>query len=319
MTEVLTIRTLEEIERNFKRNDRYITESGKSIFCPHVNGLVNIGLAELGHQDDARSNCKNFLQSSQFHNGLFYNETDSNGRVLDYNVNSCRNAIMALSLASVDLIDESCEVIEAMKNSSLYDADKGLFKRQYNFKTGELNPLIITQTNFWVTLALLKLGQKEEAQKVLKKLELEKFDESEGLFFSQDCRFQDSEKRFYSDDQALATLVYSGLNESAKANELIRTMIRSKLYDGILFNNSLYGDSLDTTKSSYKNGLCGIALGRLGFVNSKQRLDKSLVEKLYDFQEGLFNQTTNNLIKIPDNSSLALMTLKYDSLKHVVF
>lgn len=319
MTENMTVDILGSIEQRFKRDGKYIVSEDRDIFCPHVNGLVNICLSELGYQDLARENCRHFLESHHFFQNLFYNEVDSNGRIQDNDVNSCRNAVMALGLISAGYFNEANNVTDALKQTSVFDSEKGLFKRQYNNLSGEINPSIITQTNLWIVFALTKLKREKEAKGLLGVLEAEKYDKSQGLFFSQDCRFQDSEKRFFCDDQALACLAYYELGEIDKSKELMRNMIRSQLYDGNLFNSSFLEDSLDDTSSTYKNGLCGIALGKLGFVELLGRLQKGLVEKLYDFQEGLFIQSTRDNTKIPDNSALALMALKYDNLRHVIF
>ena len=55
------------------------------------------------------------------------------------------------------------------------------------------------------------------------------------------------------------------------------------------------------------------ALAKLGFFNELKRVQEGLVRDLYDVNERLFNQTTNDRTKVPDNSALALVALELRS------
>ncbi len=314
----ITKQTLEEIERKFKTNNGYVLSNENLIYCPQVNGLVNICLNELGFLQEAKNNCQGFLDSSSHDkvSGLFWREVDLKGNIKVPKINTCKNSIFALALSQCEFSDAANEIMDSLKRGPAYNLQEKLFTREYDSKTREVNPLIITQSNLWAALAYVQLGRKQEATQLVESLEEQKFDKSTGLFISQDCRLKNAEQNFYCDDQALAIIVYSNLGEQEKAMKLMQNTI-DRLYDARtgLFNSS----SIDKNKSTYKNSLMGFALGRLGQYHKLLKLQKGLVSLFYDEKSKLFRQSTTDKTEIPDNSALALVCLNYNHIRHLVF
>jgi len=305
--------TLKEIERRFRTNKGYTLSEQNPIYCPQVNGLVNICLNELGLISRAHSNCQDQLNGT-FNKewSLFHSEVDTEGRITNVNFNSGKNAISSLALATCGLKEEANYILDALKNTGMYDSKTGLFMRELNPMNGTINPLSVTQTNFWMVLALAKLERGNEAKHILKSLEGVKYDDKTGLFLGQDCRFLNSKSVYYVDDQAIAILTYTNLGEQKKARDLLNTILESPLYDRQtgLFNSSFSDSNVDSTKSTYKNSFMAQALAKLGYSEELAKLQKGLIRELYDFEEKLFNQTTKDKTKVPDNSALALVALE---------
>jgi len=319
----ITEQTLEKIEKRFKTKKGYVLSSENPIYCPQVNGLTNICLIELGFLDASKNNCQSFLESPSYDNlrGLFYREVDLEGRVTIPAFNSCKNSVFALALNENGLKDEAEKVITSLKQSPAYVKEHNLFGREFNPNGDEVNSLIITQSNLWASLAYAHLEKTKESKELIKNLENTRYNQDYGLFESQDCRFIDSNSAFYLDDQALGALVYLKIGRRQKAKDLIETVLSSLLYDtdSGLFNSSFSDDKVDATKSTYKNSLMAFALGRLGYTKELKRIQEGLVRELYDDDERLFDQSTRDKTKIPDNSALALVALEYNSIKHSVF
>jgi len=307
--------TLQEIERRFKTDSGYVGywDGNTRFYCPQVNGLVNICLSELGLP--TREDSQRFLESPSFdrERSLFYREVDTEGKIIVPSFNTCKNAVYALNLASNGLAEKAEKILKNLKSLPLYFQDTGLYGREYNPDTEEVNSLIITQSNLWVALAYSSIGQKEEARKIINSLEERRYNQDNRLFNSQDCRDYNYHERFFADDQALAIITYSQLGENGKARKLIETVLESSLYDGQtgLFNSSFSGSDIDKTKSTYKNSFMAKALANLGYVDELAEFQEGLVRELYDFEERLFNQTTRDKTKVPDNSALALVALEY--------
>lgn len=320
----ITKQTLQEIERRFKTEEGYVGHfnGDNTIYCPQVNGLVNICLKELNKSAEAQDNSQRFLDSFSFNRekGLFYREVDTTGRIVAPYFNTCKNAVFALSLASNGLINKAENILRNMKESPLYIKDRGLYAREYNPETGEVNPLIITQSNLWVALAYSAIGQNDEARSIMRSLENKRYSQDCGLFNSQDCRLfnsqdcgsQRSKERFFVDDQALAIQIYCKIGEMQKARDLTEAVLNSLLYDRqtCLFNSSFSNSDVDQTKSTYKNSLMAQALNGIGYTKELKKLQAGLVRELYDSEERLFNQKTNDRTKVPDNSALALVALE---------
>jgi hypothetical protein len=319
----ITKKTLDEIEKRFKVNGIYITSKEDPYYCPQVNGLTNICLFELGFKAKAKDNTKSLLQSSAFdkREGLFYRETDLEGNPRVRAFNSCKNSIAALSLSVNGFTKEANAIINKLLKSKVYDSKKGLFRREYDSKTGEVNPLILTQSNLWAVLALISLGRTKEAKEIMNSIENASYDPKLGLFISQDCRFQESPKVYFVDDQALAAISYFNLKEKKKAEELIERTLETKLFDEktSLFNRNFSSNSVDLIKSTYKNSLMAFALAKTGHKKDFQALQKSLIEYLFDEKTSLFNQTSKDRTHVPDNSILALLVLDYISSNQEVF
>jgi hypothetical protein len=51
------------------------------------------------------------------------------------------------------------------------------------------------------------------------------------------------------------------------------------------------------------------ALGKLGYYEELVKVGEGLVRELYNYEERLFNQTTKDRTKVPDNSALASVAL----------
>jgi len=317
----LTERTLREIEKKFKKSNGYVGQwdGNNSIYCPQVNGLINICLMDLGFLEKARINSKRFLNSPSFDvkRGLFFREVGLGGDVVVSKFNTCKNATQVLSLAACRFTKEANKLMDNLQSSPLFFSDHDLFGREYDPDTNGVNSLLITQSNLWVALAYLSLGRRVEAKNIIKSLESERYSTNCRLFNSQDCRGDNYLERFFADDQALAILVYLELGEFDKAKDLAEATLKSSLYDleSGLFNSSFYGSDTDTTKSTYKNSLMAKALWRVGYRDEVRRIQEGLIRELYDANEGLFNQTTKDSTKVPDNSMLALVALGYDAKK----
>lgn len=315
--------TVNAIEKNFKANGLYITAKGNPVHCPQVNGLTIICLAELGFTRIARQDSESMLKSRLYDASkkAFYSGTDLKGRITDKNINACKNPIAALSLYATGFIEQANNVMDSLKNSTAFDSGTGLFKRQFNQQTNEINPLIITQSNLWAALTLAKLGRKKEANEILSAIKGAACDKNAWFYSSQDCRFKDSSKVIYCDDQALAAIAYASKGNNQTASKIMQDMLHSQLFDpkdGLF--NSFFSDGItNKTKSAYKNALCGIALGKLGYEKELKRLSSSLSNILFDAKKKLFRQSTKDKILIPDNSALALTSINYPGLKHIVF
>jgi hypothetical protein len=307
--------TLQEIEMRFKTDRGYVGhwDGNTSLYCPQVNGLVNICLNELGLP--TQENSQSFLESPSFdkEKGLFYREVDRDGKIVVPSFNACKNAVFALRLASNGLTEEAENILRNLKKLPLYFKDTRLYGREYNPKTEEVNPLLITQSNLWVALAYSSIEENEEAKRIVGSLERFRFSQDCGLFNSQDCKDDNYHERFFADDQALAILTYHQLGEKEKADDLTRAVLTSPLYDNKtgLFNSSFSDSEVDQAKSTYKNSLMAQALKKEGSSEELKRLQDGLVKELYDFDERLFNQTTKDKTKVPDNSALALVALEY--------
>lgn len=312
----ITKQTLEEIKKRFKTDIGYVGnwDGDNSMYCPQVNGLVNICFNRLGFNILSIENSQFFLESTTFDKkrGLFYSAVNLESKIIAPYFNAGKNAIFALGLALNGLIDQAEDILKKLRESPLYLKEEGLYAREINLDTGEVNPLLITQSNLWIALAYSSIGQNGEATKIMRSLEKVKYDQDCGLFNSQDARNRMSKKRFFADDQALGILVYNQIGEKQKARDLTEAVLNSSLYDrqSGLFNSSFSSDDIDTTKSTYKNSLMAQALGKLGHSEELAKVKKGLVRELYDSEERLFNQTTKDKTKVPDNSALALVTLE---------
>lgn len=315
----ITQETIREIKRKFKTEKGYFLSKERQIYCPQVNGLTNICLSKLGFLKESKTRSLQFLKGRSFNakTKLFHREVDSEGKIIISEFNSGKNAIFALSLLEFKFVKDAKEIMNALIKSPLYMKKTGLFFREYNSVTKKINPLIITQTNLWIALVYAKLKMKKAAKKIISSLEKMRKNYNNGLFISQDCRNIHSENRFFLDDQAIAVLVYVRLNEKLKAKNLIKATLKSPLYDikSGLFNSSFSNSNTDKTKSTYKNSLMAFALGRLEYTKQLRQVQEGLVRELYDSKDNLFYQSTKDKTKVPDNSALALVALKYNWIK----
>ena len=329
----ITGKTLQAIRKGYAVNGLYKTTENDTSICPHVNALVNIGLAELGFSEEAANNIASLLKSGLYDqkHKLFYREIGAGEEIMNSNFNVCKNALMVLALYAVGRKEDANECIDAMFNSPLFDAEKKLFFREYNGK--KINSLIITQTNLWTAIALSKINRKAEAERLVSNLADLNLNGDSGMFFSHDCesgalKYRDDtvhigsgSRYIFADDQALAVIIYHMLGENQKAKELMDNLLKSDLYDIStgLFNRSMESGDVVAVKSTYKNSLCGIALGMLGRAEQLKKLQAGLEKYLYDESSGLFNMSQTDNLKIPDNSMLALLAIEYDNLPHIVF
>ena len=314
---------LSKIKNGFYRDGLYLMSKNNPIFCTQVNGLVNICLSELGLTELVKENLTTFLKSNSYNikNKLFYTEVDMGGAVVDYSFNSCKNSIIALSLSCAGLLKEADSVMKSLLKSPIYDKKIGLFRREYDSKTKKINPLIVIQSNLWAALAFIKLGNIKEAKKIIKNIEKTQYSKKYGLYISIDCRGCSEDETFFTDDQALISLCYILLGDAKRAGEIINKVIKSPLFDSenILFNRSFNSYFIDTTKSTYKNSLMAFVFGKLGLTEELLNVQNGLLKYLYDSKEGLFYQNTKDVTKVADNSLLALITLEYKNLKHILF
>lgn len=324
MVKQLTKKTVKELKTRFNTPEGFIGSfDNPKIFCPHVNGLTSICLEELGHLKEAKNSTIRFLNSNSYNEeqGLFYREVDTSGKIIVSEFNCCKNAIFAINLFINGFEEEAKKILENIIASPLLNPENKLFFREYNSKNNKVSPLILTQTNLWASWTYIYLNKHSEAKKIIKSLEKARYDKNMKLFSSQDCRDLNSKTRFFLDDQAIAILVYLKLGQKSKAKKLMKGILGSSFKDenSGLFNSSFSEVDVDNTKSSYKNSFMAFALGKLGFKKELKYLQKSLIGELYDSSEGLFNQTTKDKIKIPDNSALALCAIEYKNLKHRIF
>jgi len=332
-------KTVQQIETDLGSNGLYKYSQSKDIFCIHINSIVNIGLVEFGYKERACKNFEKIIQSklfSQEHN-LFYREIDRDNIIVNNYFNTCKNVLAVLALIAIDNKFLAEKIINALYDSPLFNKKVELFAREFNWKNKTIKPLIITQSNLWLALALIKLQQTDRAQKIIRELEKLNFDLETNLFVSQDCErkveinIADNDydiqttskenKKYFPDDQALAIIVYKLLNEEEKAKQLLGATINSKLYDSErgLFNRDFDQVETNKTKTSYKNGLMGIALGMMGYEKELNKLNNSMINMLYDKNELLFNFSDLDLTKIPDNSILALLSIGFKDLEHKLF
>jgi hypothetical protein len=307
-------KTLRNIEEIFGTGKGYILSRENPIYCPQVNGLTNLCLAELGYQNLAKKNLINFLKSPAFNKekGLFYRETNLDGIVIEPALNSCKNSVMALALIRNGFKKEARKIMANLRGTPIYNSRTGLFSREYNSITGQINTLIITQSNLWVALAYISLNEKDKAIKIMNSLEISKYSVEKNLFVSQDCRLDESNNFYYLDDQALASLVYVRLGKIKKAKSLMKAVFASPFKDSAsgLLNSKFSNNAVDKIKSTYKNSLMACALKELKYNNQLYQIQEGLIKELYDPKEKLFNQTTIDKTKVPDNSALALVALK---------
>jgi len=319
----ITKRTLQEIRGRFATANGYILNEETPIYCPQVNGLTNLCLNEFGLKDEAQKNCLDFSRgaSRDYQTRLFRREVDLTGRVISPELNSGKNSILALAFSACGLNVNAKEIMDNLKLSPTYDKQNGLFTREYNPISGEVNPMLVTQSNLWASLAYSSLGKIREAKNVIRALESSRYDSDLGLFIGQDCRDKKNESRFFVDDQALASLAYSKIGENQKAEEIIKTVLGSQFYDAKsgLFNSSFSGSDVDNTKSTYKNSFMAFALGKLGHCTELCDVQGGLIRELYDYNDNLFCQTTKDKTKVPDNSALALVALERPMMKLGVF
>lgn len=317
--------TVQQIEKEFKIDNLYKLEKNKNIFCSHINSVVNIGLAELGHIETVKKNLKKLTKSKLYSksDGLFYREINDNSEILNSNLNTCKNSLVALALIAGKENLLAKRIVESLYKSSLFDKNLGLFYMEVNLKNNSVNSSIITHSNLLFAIALLKLQRIEEANQIICKLEQLSFDKNNNLFASTDCKpeFKKNEMDFFSDDQALAIIAYNLIGEKRKAENLLNQTLNSPLYDKKtgLFNRNFNRQKINKTKTSYKNGLMGIALGAMGYKEELTKLQKSIIELLYNKQESLFNFSDSDTTKIPDNSILALLAINFYNLRHIIF
>ena len=313
----ITKQTLDEIDKRFKKEPGYILSDDNPIYCPRVNGLTNICLSELGLNNKAEQNTLNFFKGAAFDRdtGLYHSETDFRGNIVNPNLNSCINSIYSLSLCATGLKGDAKELMENLKESPVYSKSNG-FGREYDPDTMETNNHFITQSNLWAALAYNSISDINMVEETMDRIEDIKYDSKRGLFNSLDCKDDDYNFRYFMDDQAIAILAYIKTGERDKADKLAERVLGSGLYDRStgLFNSSFSDGGIDTTKSTYKNSFMAFALGCLGKVKELKDIQKGLVRYLYDHEEKLFNQTTRDPIKVPDNSALALVVLEYENL-----
>jgi len=329
----ITKQTLRSIRRGFYFKGLYKTNNNTNFVCPHVNALVNIGLVEFGYLQEAIDNIEALLKSSLYDkkHRLFYREANADGEITNFNFNACKNALMALALYATGKKENANEIIDVMFNSLLFDKKKGLFFREYN--NNKINSLIITQTNLWIAIALSKLNRITEAKQLVANLANLNLDNISNMFFSHDreddtLKYRDDTtnisgktKYIFADDQALAVIAYSLIGENKRAKEIINNLLSSDLYDSStgLFNRSLENGTVLDIKSTYKNSICGIALGMIGNNEYLKKLQMGLEKYLYDKNLKLFNMSSSDNLKIPDNSMLALLAMEYDKLRHIIF
>lgn len=331
--EKITEQTLRVLREKYTIGGLYKTTENDTSICPHINALVNIGLAELGFAEEAANNIALLLKSGLYDSKhkLFYREMSAEGEVTNSNFNACKNALMALAFYAVGMKENANKTLDAMFNSPLFDTGKELFFREYN--GNKINSLIITQTNLWSAITLLKLGRNAEVKRLVANLSNLNLDGDSGMFFSHDCesgalKYRDDTvhiggegRHIFADDQALAIIAYSLLGEDEKSEKLMDSLLKSGLYDSStgLFNRSMENGNVINVKSTYKNSLCGIALGMLGRAEQLRKLQTGMEKYLYDENSGLFNMSQTDNLKVPDNCMLALMAMEYDNLKHKVF
>lgn len=307
-------RTIESINHSFKTKQGFILCEENPIYCPQVNGLVNLCLSKLGFPEQAKDNLARFLASPSYNptTGLFHREVDKEGRPIVPSYNTCKNSIMALALSENGFHAEAEKILESLKTIPLYLQNQGLFAREYGPETKKLNPLVVTQSNLWAALAYSSIGKAREANQLIQKLEQARYDPNQKLFISQDCSDTSHPAFFFLDDQALAILAYQHLKEPQKAQALLTSVLQSPLYDPHtgLFNSRFSETIVDNTKSTYKNSLMAIALNALNYKNELSAIQTGLLRILYDPMDSLFRQSTKDQTKIPDNSALALLAME---------
>jgi hypothetical protein len=207
-------------------------------------------------------------------------------------------------MCSTGLHNDGARILDSLKESPVYDPVSGLYHREYNPITSEVNQKIIIQSNLWMAIAQNRAGRNNEAKQLMGALEEKR---SGGLFISEECLNPTRDPGIFSDDQALASIAYLGFGDTAKAENIMHRIISSPLYrtDG-LFSRKMTGRDVDETISTYKNGLAAIALTKLRHFAHASRIINGL-EGLYDKQVGLYRQTNHDTIFSPDNNLLALV------------
>lgn len=309
---------VESIDKKFKVSGLLRTETNNPTLSLHVNSLVCIGLAELDMELSANKLAQNINKFR--HRSSFFKSLDINKDSYSNVINTCKTALACLALIAVGRKIEAERTIKELFSSPLFDAKMGLFMREYEDK--RINPLIITQSNLWLALALFKCGKIKQAKKLLEHLDKISFDNIKNLYVSSDCESDSSHgtKVYYSDDQALGIIVNLANGNTLKAELLLKGTMSNGLYDtesGLFFRN-IDALGINKEKTSYKNGLWGIALGMLNENALLLKLQKGLT-RFQDKNDKLFYFSDLRKQKIPDNSMLALMALNYSNLKHKIF
>lgn len=328
----IVVRTLESIEKDFYVRGLYRLKPNEDLFCIHVNGIVNVGLAEFSDKKIS-INIDNVLASNLFSRSenLFIREINGRNEITIFTFNVCKNALAVLSLIADNRIELAKNVISTLYNSPLFNKESGLFYREMNSITKKINGLILSQTNLWIVIALSKLQDIEKATQLMKSIEKSLFDQDVGMFFSQDCELASMEigntsvgsasKTFFSDDQALAAIAYDCIGLQDRGRVVLEKTLHSGLYDQKIgmFNRNISPGNVDLAKTTYKNSLLCIALSKLGFKDESRKVQDGLINILFDKNKSLFNFSDIDSTKIPDNSMLALIALSEDQIKHIIF
>ncbi|MEI7961139.1 MAG: hypothetical protein WCI04_02280 [archaeon] len=305
----------------FNINGNYFVSEHDHTYCPHVNGIVKLGLAELGVLKVIPVPSSDLFFPHLIDNslGVFHKRVDTDGGVIQGEINACKNSVPVLTLAVLGKKQLAKKVLNFLFGSALYNSNNYLFYKEMDLISGNINKKLPSQSNLWAAFALFVLKDKRW-KIILSAIEKEKLSKN-GLFKSINCESNSKANAFFSDDQALATILYLLIGENEKAKKLAEAVLQSPLYDKKtgLFSTSFWGKKVDETKSTYKNGLCGIALGKVGFEKERKKLAKSMLALLYDKKEGLFNASNTSKTKFPDSNILALMVITYPKLKHLIF
>lgn len=322
MPKVILEDIIKVVNDNFFLNGLYQLSDNQKIFDIHVNSLINIALMECGYPELAKSNTQKILSSKLFlkkHN-LFYTQINEHGKVISYQINSCKNALAILCLCITGNMKNAKKTFRSLFKSKLYNSEKKLFFREYNHLNNKIDKNIITHSNLWIALALININEISKAKKIINSLEKLYFNDNFKMFKTIDCEENNRIEKYFSDDQALAAIVYYLLGMKIKANKLINVLLKSKLYNikSGLFIRNITRKNLDLKISSYKNGIIGISLALLGYKNEWEKLNKSLINILFDRHKLLFNASDLDKTKFPDNTILALLSLNYEKSKHIV-
>lgn len=312
------VRTLTD---RFLVNHLFIMDPTHPRICAHVNGLAGWGLALIGYQELAKEVAAALLSSPLYNQQyrLFHREMDIAGRITIDDLNTTKNVAVGLLLQATGYVTEAEAIVSAIYGSPVWDQRTGLFRRQFNPRTGRTTRSVSVQTNAWMALLLHKLHHYDQAREIMEALVREFADTSTGLYPSQHCeqpvtvrhrgRAPNSRTTCYTDDQALLIITFYLLGRRRQAKALTKALLASPLYDRScgLFYHSIAGGEVNPVYSTYKNGLAGLALAAMQHWQELGALQEVLDELLFDAAWQLFPSSPDSNVIIPDNVVLALL------------
>lgn len=311
MINVATV--VESLKERLLKNGLFIISEQQPVMCTHVNGLTAYGLFKLGYKDLAKQIAENMLASPLWNEQekLFHREIDLDGKISRHEFNVCKNAF-AICMYAVLEKSYVAELIRInLYSSAAHDKETGLFYRQFD-QSGVIMKQFIIHTNLAMALAEIELGNLDSAAKIMESLDRRFYKPNSYGYVSIDCEVNTGNKYdiFYSDDQALAAIIWDRLDNHYKAVELC-TLLIEKFMDksnGLFFHSISIAGSENTIFTSYKNGWVGLALASI-IDKQPYNFKENFRHLLFDSQSNMFKFSNRRNEFIADNSLLALLAL----------